>query len=153
MRDIRWRPSARPLLWGALAGLVASLAIGFPLHALTGALSNGIAPLAGGADLARGWGVHLLAGALFGAAYTLFVRTDDLARGAGWGLGYGLLVGTLGFWLMRALLLGRAPDGGLAAVVPIALHAGWGLLLGIGTAWAVDGAHHGRLRRRAGRPA
>lgn len=128
--DLGWYPTGQHVLWGAVAGLVASLIIGMPMMAM-GALENMVAALVGSNDPLVGWAIHLVAGAFFGALFGLFVSTRSVLRGAGYGLAYGVIVGVLFAWLAVFAILGLPITlASEAARNDLALHLLWGVILG-----------------------
>lgn len=152
-REVGRRPSLANVLWSALAGLVASVLVGFPLHSFMGWLTLVAAPLVGSTSLSAGWTVHLVAGLLAGAFYGFFVQARDVGRGFALGGAYGALVGLVAFVTARVIgLLPGAPMGG-AALGAMLLHAGWGALMGAAAAWAMLAGMRGGAGRRVGRPA
>lgn len=137
MRDIGWRPVGRHVAWAAVAGIVASIVIGFPMMAM-GALENMVAALVGSDSLLVGWMVHLAAGAVFGGALGLFVWTRSLLKGIAFGFVWGIVVGVLFAWLAVFTLLGLPISLAMPeAQNDLALHLLWGIVLGAVYAFAL----------------
>lgn len=135
--DLGWYPTGQHVLWGAVAGIVASLVIGIPMMAM-GALENMVAALVGSDSLVVGWAIHLAAGAVFGALFGLFVAGTGVLRSAGYGLVYGLVVGVLFAWLAVFAILGMPITlASQAAQNDLLLHLVWGIVLGGGYAIAL----------------
>ena len=123
-------PSQRPLLAGAMSGILATIpAIG--VLVLFGSLKAeaqilGMSPLA---TLAAGWAVMAVAGAAYAR---FFGRAANAVRG-GWLFGMSF---SFALWAGGAVLVlpvlsgGRAPAGEAAAGVALALIV-WGLAIGI----------------------
>jgi hypothetical protein len=123
-------PSQRPLLSGAISGILATVpAIGVLI--LFGSLKAeaeilGMSPLA---TLAAGWAVMAVAGASYAR---FFGRAANAVRG-GWlfGMSFGFGLWAAGAVLVLPLLSGgRAPAGGAAVGVALSLIV-WGVATGI----------------------
>lgn len=123
-------PSQRPLLAGAIAGILATVPATGVL-VLFGSLEVeaeilGISPAA---TLAGGWAVMAIAGAAYAR---FFGRAANAVRG-GWlfGMSFGFGLWAAGAVLVLPLLSGgRAPAGGAAVGVALSLIV-WGLATGI----------------------
>jgi hypothetical protein len=123
-------PSQRPLLSGAISGVLATVPAIAVLVAF-GSLSAEaeILGMSWPATLAAGWGVMAIAGAAYAR---FFGRAANAVRG-GWlfGMSFGFALWAAGAVLVLPLLSGgRAPAGVAAAGVALSLIV-WGLATGI----------------------
>ena len=123
-------PSQRPLMAGAISGVLATV----PAIAVLVALGSldveaEILGLSSIATLALGWVAMAIAGALYGR---VFGRAANNVRG-GWlfGMAFGFVLWAGGAVLMLPLLSGgRAPAGGAALGVALSMLV-WGLAIGL----------------------
>ena len=123
-------PSQRPLLSGAISGILATVpAIGILIAFHTLGVEAGILGLPRMATLGSGWVVMAIAGAAYAR---FFGRAANAFRG-GWlfGLSFGFALWAAGAVLILPLLSGgRTPAGTAAVGVALALIV-WGLATGI----------------------
>ena len=123
-------PSQRPLLSGAISGVLATLPA-IPVLMVFGSLKieAQILGMSQAATLGLGWAVMAIAGAAYAR---FFGRAANAVRG-GWlfGMSFGFALWAAGAVLVLPLLSGgRAPAGGTAVGVVLALIV-WGGAIGI----------------------
>jgi len=123
-------PTQRPILAGAITGLIAELPAAAMLW-LSGALASAteVLLLPAWLTLVLHWAAAIVGGAIYGRVFSR--AANDVQAGWLFGISYGFLIWMVGPVTILQWVLGRPLALGMAAVGVLAAHLIYGLVLGL----------------------